>query len=56
MLLADEVDAALTAPTDWGDAGAGSPPGRRGRWVRWGAAALLAVAVLGTFLGAVRHW
>lgn len=56
VLLADEVDATLTAPADWGDAGSGSPTVRRGRWVRWGAAALLAIAVVGTFLGAVRHW
>jgi hypothetical protein len=25
-------------------------------WLRWMAAALLAIALLGTFLGAVRHW
>jgi Putative prokaryotic signal transducing protein len=58
VLLADEVDATLTAPTDWCDdgSGAGAPTVRRGRWVRWGAAALLAIAVVGTFLGAVRHW
>jgi hypothetical protein len=55
VLLADEVDAALAAPTDWWDAGSTSPRGRR-RWLRWGAMLLLAVAVLGTFLGAVRHW
>jgi len=56
VLLADEVDATFTAPTDGWDAGAESPTVRRGRWVRWGAAALLAVAVLGTFLGALRSW
>jgi hypothetical protein len=55
VLLADEVDATLTAPTEWWDAGVGSPVGRR-RWLRWGAVLLLAVAVLGTFLGAIRHW
>jgi hypothetical protein len=55
VLLADEVDATLTAPTDWGDAGGASRAGRR-RWLRWGAIALLVVAVLGTFLGVIRHW
>jgi hypothetical protein len=56
MLLADEVDATLTAPTDWWDAGGDRPSRRRRPWIRWMAAALLAIAVLGTFLGAVRHW
>jgi hypothetical protein len=55
VLLADEVDATLTAPSDWWDSGAPRPAGRR-RWLRWVAATLLAVAVLGTFLGALRHW
>jgi hypothetical protein len=55
VLLADEVDATLTAPTEWWDAGDDAPAGR-GRWLRWGAVILLTVAVVGTFLGAVRHW
>jgi hypothetical protein len=55
VLLADEVDATLTAPTDWWESGGDAPASRR-RWLRWGALVLLAVAVLGTFLGAVRHW
>jgi hypothetical protein len=55
VLLADEVDATLAAPTDWWDAGVDAPTAR-GRWLRWGAVVLLAVAVLGTFLGVMRHW
>jgi len=56
VLLADEIDATLTAPTDWWDAGDERPSPHRARAVRWIAAALLAIALLGTFLGAVRHW
>jgi Putative prokaryotic signal transducing protein len=55
VLLADEVDATLAAPSDWWDAGAERSSGRR-RWLGWVAAGLLAVAVLGTFLGTLRHW
>ena len=55
VLLADEVDATLAAPTDWWDAGA-VPRVRHRRWLRWVAVALLAVAVLGTLLGSFRHW
>jgi hypothetical protein len=55
VLLADEIDATLAAPTYWWDAGADRPAHRR-LWLRWMAAALLAIALLGTFLGAVRHW
>ena len=55
VLLADEVDATLAAPTDWWDAGT-APGGHHRRWLRWVAFALLAVAVVGTLLGAVRHW
>ena len=51
MLLADEVDATLAAPTDWWDAGV-TPRVRHRPWLRWVAVALLAVAVLGTLLGA----
>jgi hypothetical protein len=54
VLLADEVDATLTAPTDWWDAGTERKRGRRFVW--WVAAALLAISVLGAFVGAVRHW
>ena len=38
VLLADEVDATLTAPTDWWDAGTDRPPRRR-PWMLWVAAA-----------------
>jgi Putative prokaryotic signal transducing protein len=56
VLLADEIDATLAAPSDWWDAGAEPPVVRHRRGMRWMAGALLAIAVLGTFLGAVRHW
>jgi hypothetical protein len=56
VLLADEVDATLAAPTDWWDAGVDRPPSHRRRWLRWIAAGLLVIALLGTFLGALRHW
>ena len=56
VLLAEEIDATHAAPTDWWDAGDDRSSPGRGRAVRWIAAALLAIALLGTFLGAVRHW
>jgi Putative prokaryotic signal transducing protein len=55
VLLADEVDASLAAPDDWWDAGT-DPRGHRRGWLVWVAGVMLAVAVVGTFLGAVRHW
>jgi len=54
VLLADEVDATLLAPTDWWDAG--SERSTRPGWLWWVAAAMLALAVLGAFLGTLRHW
>jgi hypothetical protein len=54
VLLADEVDATLTAPTDWWDAGTDRRRGRR--WVVWVAAVLLAASVCGALVGALRHW
>ena len=54
VLLADEVDATLTAPTDWWDAGTERP--RRRPWLVWVAAALLAASLLGAFVGVLRHW
>jgi hypothetical protein len=54
VLLVDEVDATLAAPTEWWNAGADR---RRGpRWAWWMAAALLVVCVLGVFVGTLRHW
>src|SRR3954469_24363454 len=55
VLLADEVDASLAAPAEWSGVD-GAPSAHRRRWLVWVAMTLLAVAVLGTFLGAVRHW
>ena len=55
VLLADEVDATLAPPTEWGEVGETSPSTPR-RWLRWTAATLLAIAVLGTFFGAAHHW
>ncbi|MFI5053335.1 MAG: hypothetical protein ACHQDE_03145 [Acidimicrobiia bacterium] len=55
VLLADEVDAALVAPTDWWDAGTdGAAPSRH--WLWWVAAVLLAIAVLGPIVSLVRSW
>jgi hypothetical protein len=54
VLLADEVDATLAAPTDWWNAGTDRP--RHRGWLVCVAAALLAVSVLGALVGALRHW
>jgi hypothetical protein len=54
VLLADEVDATLAAPSDWGHAG--ERPAHRRPWLVWVAAALLAVCVFGAVVGALRHW
>ena len=56
VMLADEIDDTLTAPNDWWDAGTEHSPAHRGRAVRWIAAAMLAIALVGALLGAVRHW
>jgi hypothetical protein len=55
VLLADEVDATLTAPTDWWDAGSDHPT-RRPRWLWWVAATLVAIPVLGALVSVLRHW
>ena len=54
VMLADEVDATLAAPSDWWDAG--GPPRRRSRWPWLVAAFVLCVAVLGPLAGLVRSW
>ena len=53
VLLADEVDATLGAPSEWWDAGT---PRRRARWPWVAALFLLAVAVLAPLAGFVRSW
>ena len=55
VLLADEVDATLAAPTEWWDAGTDRPPRRR-QWVLLVAAVLLAACVGGALVGALHHW
>ena len=55
VLLADEVDDALVAPSDWWDAG-NDRPRRKPRWLWWVALALLVVSVAGVMIGASRHW
>ena len=55
VLLADEVDATLAAPSEWWDAGSDRRPERR-RWLGWVAATLLAATLLGTLMGVLRHW
>ena len=54
VLLADEVDATLAAPTDWWDAGSEGRHTRRFVW--WVAAALLVISLVGAFVGVLRHW
>jgi len=53
VLLADEVDATLGAPSEWWDAG---DVRRRARWPWFAAALLLAVAVLAPLAGLVSRW
>jgi hypothetical protein len=55
VLLADEVDATLAAPTEWWNAG-GEPSRARRRWLWCVAATLLATSVFGAFVGVLRHW
>jgi hypothetical protein len=55
VLLADEVDATLAAPTEWWDAGDDHPRPQR-RWLWWVAATLLATTVFGVAVGLLRHW
>ena len=54
VLLADEVDATLAAPSDWWDAGSEDRRSRRLVW--WVAAALLVISLFGAFVGVLRHW
>ena len=55
VLLADEVDASMAAPTEWWDAGTDRPPRRR-PWILWVAAILLLACVGGVLVGALHHW
>ena len=54
VLLADDVDAALAAPTEWWNAGTPARRRSRGPWLV--AACTLAAAVLGPLAGLVRSW
>jgi hypothetical protein len=54
VLLADEVDATLTAPSEWWDAG--TPSVHRRRWLRWVAVLLLALVAAGLVLTELRRW
>ncbi len=53
VLLADEVDASLAAPSDWWHAGA--PARKRKRWPWVVALVLLTVAVVAPFFGYVQR-
>ncbi len=53
-MLADEVDATLTAPSDWWNAG--STPRRRRRWPWLVAAAVLLSAVFAPVVELARSW
>jgi Putative prokaryotic signal transducing protein len=55
VLLADEVDATLAAPSDWWDAGDDRPRAHRS-WLWWVAATLLATTLFGVAVGLLRHW
>jgi hypothetical protein len=54
VLLADEVDASMGAPSEWWDAG--TPPRRRARWPWIVALVVLVAAVLGPVVSLVRSW
>jgi hypothetical protein len=54
VLLNDEVDASMAAPTEWWNAGVDQPV--RARWPWFVALVLICATVLGVFLGVVRHW
>ena len=54
VLLVDEVDGSMAAPSEWWDAGTEHAP--RSRWPWYVAFALLLVLVLGALVGSLRHW
>jgi len=54
VLLADEVDASMAAPTEWWDAGAESRS--RTRWPWFVALVLLGITMAGVFFSFLRHW
>jgi hypothetical protein len=56
VMLADEVDATLAAPSDWWNAGSPERASRGRRWPWWVALGLIGVAVLGPLLGYVAGW
>jgi hypothetical protein len=55
VLLVDEVDDALVAPSEWWNAGS-SGRSARPRWLWWVALILLVVAGTGVLVGTLRHW
>jgi len=55
VLLADEVDATLAAPTEWWDAGS-DRSARPRSWLWWVSATLLATTLFGVAVGVLRHW
>jgi hypothetical protein len=54
VMLADEVDDSMAAPSDWWDAGTGAGP--RTRWPWYVAFALLCTIVAGALVSVARHW
>jgi hypothetical protein len=54
VLLVDEVDDSMAAPSDWWDAGTETAP--RSRWPWYVAFTLLLVVVVGALVSVVRHW
>jgi hypothetical protein len=55
VLLADEIDDALVAPSEWWNAGSTRKSGRP-RWLWWVALVLLSVCAAGFLVGLLRHW
>ena len=54
VMLADEVDDSMAAPSEWWDAGTGRRPRSRRLW--FVALVLLAVTLIGFVWSVARHW